>query len=164
MIFNSGMDLHQLDVTNGRTDLLLDTGLTNNLALSPDGTRIAYTQFDGQQPLVLVREVADGRETTIPLTKSDPIETQVGNIIWSADGSQLLVTAAYEPCRANWTHSIFRVDLAGGTAVTLLVEKDARQFVMQDWSDPAQTELRLADKEGLFWRLDAKSGALTQEK
>ncbi|MBE2222174.1 MAG: hypothetical protein IAF02_11565, partial [Anaerolineae bacterium] len=93
----------------------------------------------------------------------DSVAAQAGNIVWSPDGSFFLLTVADDPCSANWTHSIFRVDLAN-TAVTPLVEEDPRQFTILEWPNPEQAEVRLQDKDGNIWRLDVNSGELAQEK
>ena len=164
MIFNNGMDLHQLDVTNGRTDLLLDTGLTNNLALSPDGTQVAYTQFNEQDVVVFLRDVATGKEQSVAVTTGTG-DAQSGNILWSPDGSFFLLVVAHNPCSADRTHSIVRVDVMrnGLTAVTFIEQND-RQFAILDWPDPAQAQVRLKDKDGNTWLLAADSGQLTPEE
>ncbi len=164
MIFNSGMDLHRLDVTNGRTDLLLDTGLTNNLALSPDESQIAYTQFNGQDVVVVLRDAATGKEQSVAVATA-AADAQSGNIFWSPDGSFFLLAVAHNPCSANWTHSIVRVTVArGGLTAVTLIEKDARQFTILEWLGAAQGEVRLQAKDGSAWLLDVNSGELTQEE
>ena len=164
MVFNNGMDLHWLDVTNGRTNLLLDTGLTNNLALSPDGMRVAYTQFNGQDVVFFLRDAGTDKEQSVAVTTGAG-DAQSGNILWSPDGSFFLLAVAHNPCSADWTHSIVRVDVAGsGLTAVPLIEEDFRQFTMLDWSDTAQDTVHLKDKDGNTWLLDVNSGELIQEK
>ncbi len=164
MIFNSGMDLHRLDVANGRTDLLLDTGLTNNLALSPDESQIAYTQFNGQDVVVVLRDAATGKEQSVAVTTA-AADAQSGNILWSPDGSFFLLAVAHNPCSADWTHSIVRVDVTrGGLTAVTLIEEDERQFTILEWLDAAQGAARLKDKDGSVWLLDVNSGELAQEE
>lgn len=163
MIFNNGMDLHRLDVTNGRTDLLLDTGLTNNLALSPDGSQVAYTQFNGQDVVVFLRDAAAANEQSVAVTTGDEA-AQSGNILWSPDGAFFLLTVAHNPCRPDWTHSIVRVNVTGdGLTAVSLIEEDERRFTITEWADAQAETVRLQDKDDNSWLLDINSGRTTAE-
>ncbi|MBE2224884.1 MAG: PD40 domain-containing protein, partial [Anaerolineae bacterium] len=77
-IFNNGMDLYRLDVTDGSVDTLLDTGLTWNLALSPDETQIAYTEFNGQEVVAVLHDTDSAKEQRVVVM--DSVAAQAGNI------------------------------------------------------------------------------------
>ena len=160
-VFLNATDLYRFDVQTGDNIELLPSGLTGNLALSPDETSLAYTSFNGQSIVVTVRDIATGNEQSVVVADTGP-DGQSGNIVWSPDGAQLLLTVAHDPCSPNSTHSIIRLNVAGVTAVTL-IEKDARQFTIMEWPDPEEATARLKDKEGQTWLLDLDSGDLIAE-
>ena len=164
ILFLNATDLYRFDVESGGAVEILPSGLTWNLALAPDESQLAYTSFNGQGVVVTVRDVASYKEQGVVVAESAS-NIQSGNIVWSPDGATFLLTVADDACGPNWTHSIVRVDVGdeGLTAVTL-IEKDARQFTILDWSDSGQTEVRLLDKDGNTWWLAANSGKVTQEK
>jgi hypothetical protein len=157
-LFNNANDLYRLDITDGSTSIVLDSGLTSNLALSPDETMVAYTQFNGQGIVAFTHNVAGGNDSSVAVAEGSDV--QAGNIVWSPDSTQFLLTVAHAPCNADWTHSIVRVNAANLTAVTL-IEEDARQFTTLEWTD--ETTVWLQDKDGNAWLLDVASGDLTAE-
>jgi Tol biopolymer transport system component len=160
-VFLNATDLYRFDVRTGDNVELLSSGLTWDLALSPDETSLAYTSFNGQSIVVAVRDIATGNEQSVAVADTGP-DAQSGNIVWSPDGTQLLLTVAHDPCGSNWTHSIIRLNVAAVTAVTL-IEKDARQFTIMEWPNAEGTTARLTDKAGQIWLLDLDSGDLTAE-
>ena len=89
----------------------------------------------------------------------DSVALQGGAIVWSADGNQLALTVAHDPCSQNWTHSIIQVDIVTLTAVSLL-DKDDHRFITLAW--PAPDQLLLQDMaEQSTWQLDLTSGELS---
>jgi hypothetical protein len=160
-LFLNATDLHRFDVRTGDNVELLPSGLIGDLALSPDETSLAYTSFNGQSIVVAVRDIATGNEQSVVVADTGP-GGQSGNIVWSPDGTQLLLTVAHDACGPNWAHSIIRLNAAAVTAVTL-IEKDARQFTIMEWPNAEEATARLTDKAGQTWLLDVDSGDLTAE-
>lgn len=98
----NGIAWHAFDVASKKTKKLGMRSGTNNLAVSPDGARVAYdTSYFGDTPLgaaiskevpvVYVYDLASGKETLLR-------ENALGPLWISA--SQLLVTNAKEPGRS----------------------------------------------------------------
>ena len=157
-IFPKATGLYRFDTETATTADLLPSGFTRNLALSPDESQIAYTQFEGQSIMAVVRNIENSDERSVVVV-DNLTSAQAGSLVWSPDGSYFLFTIAHEPCSPNWTHSIVRVDITevGLTAVTL-IEKDNRQFTTLNWLDSQQTAVQLQDKEGRQWQMDTTSG------
>ena len=159
-MFVNGTDLYRLSLADGTIETVLDTGLTWNIGLSPDETKLAYTSFNGQAIVLELLDLANGSQGSVAVVE-DSANLQAGAIVWSPDGSQLALTVAHDPCGGNWTHSIIQVEVGVLTAVPLL-EKDARQFTTAEWLD-AQT-IRLVDGENNRWLFTLDSGELKPEE
>ena len=156
-LFVNGSDLWRLDLTDG-TYVQLVSYVGTSLALSPDGQTLAYTSTGSGGPRqVILRNVATGAERTIDLDYDLP--ATAGNLVWSPDGAQLLATVAYNPCLPpDWTHSVFLVDVAGETAVSL-IDHDERRLITQAWPEP--NSARLVGTDGARWLLNVETGELT---
>ena len=84
-------EVYQIDVTDGAvTALTKRYGPDNNPALSPDGTKIAYTGFDdrhqGYQITHLYVMNADGSDAKLI---SKGFDRDIRNVIWSSNGKGL---------------------------------------------------------------------------
>jgi dipeptidyl aminopeptidase/acylaminoacyl peptidase len=154
-------DLQQVNLENGATDdLLPDSALA--LALSPDDSQLAYFGRG-----LILRDLATGEERE---TKIDPgKDFNVGNILWSPDGSALALTLAINPCtgpygvsKTVWAEStsILWVDVKTFQQ-KILVKEDPRLFVTVEWNEPEK--LVITDgEENSIWHLDIKNGEITR--
>lgn len=155
-LFPSGGDLYRFDVEAGGGVELLPSGLAASFALSPDETTIAYTVQKGSEIMLTLRDVASYAEQSVAVATGSG---QSGSIVWTADGTQLLLTVAFEPCQPTQANSIVAVDVAAVTAVTL-IDKDPRQFTIVEFTEPNRATLK--DKDGQSWLLDLDNGDLTE--
>jgi len=154
-LFVNGSDLHRVDLTDGRVTEILPGGAWW-LSLSPDETMLAYSRWSGERLELILRELARGEER---LTQLDAEYSQAGGIVWSPDGTALMLTLASSPCDPiNWMQSVVRVDL-GTILPTTLIRDDRRLFVTAEWSEAGQVLLR--DKDGNSWWMDAVTGQVT---
>lgn len=154
-VFVNGSDLWRLGLTDGGlTELMPFASLS--LALSPDETRLAFASYGagGPQQLV-VHDLTSGVEQFVDIVYQPNV--QLGNLVWSADGTQVLLTVAHDPCLSSWRHSTVLVDLTTSSARTLVAE-DARQLVVEEW--PAGGPALLWDKDGSAWKLDPVTGEI----
>lgn len=158
-VFVNGTDLYRLNLADGTVETVLDTGLTWNIGLSPDETKLAYTYANDQGMVLELLDLLNGTKASVMVVE-DSVWLQGGAIVWSPDGSQLALSVAHDPCSGNWTHSIIQVDVAAMTAVSLL-EKDDRRFVTTAWLEP-QT-LRLVDGQNSGWLFHLASAELEPE-
>jgi len=156
-LFANGSDLWRLDLTDG-TYVQLVSYVGTSIALSPDEQTLAYASVGPGGPTqVVLRSVANGAERHIDLDYDLP--AAAGNLVWSPDGTRLLATVAYNPCLPpDWTHSIFLVDVAAETAVSL-IDHDDRRLTTVDWTETAVA--RLVATDGTTWLLDVTTGDLT---
>lgn len=157
-IFNNGSDLYRLDLSNGMTEELLAEGSTFNLSLSPDESKLAYIS---RQLAFVVIDLASGSEQSVSLV-NNTLPSQADKILWSSDGETAVVTIVHNPCSADESSTIMRLNVPDITA-TALVENDERAFRIDSWVNTEENEIRLVDKAGAFWRLNIESGALTME-
>ncbi|MEJ2266500.1 MAG: hypothetical protein P8X95_23895 [Anaerolineales bacterium] len=154
-LFVNGTDLRKVDLGSGEvTQLAPPVGL--NLSLSPDENTLAYIGY-GDRGLVL-RDLETGQERQADIYQSGG--EAAGDILWSPDGSALVLTLAHQPCTTNWaaSTSILRVDLET-LEVTPLIEQDKRLFTTMEWSQPDQVILK--DKDGNLWTMDPGTGAVS---
>lgn len=159
-VFVNGTDLYRLNLADGTVETVLDTGLTWNIGLSPDETKLAYTYANGQGMVLELLDLFHDTQASVTVIE-DTAWLQGGAIVWSPDGTQLALTVAHDPCGSNWTHSIIQVDVAAMTAVPLL-QNDARHFATAEWLN--QQTIRLVDSENNRWVLNVDSGELTSEE
>lgn len=156
-VFVNGSDLHKVNLSDGSVRALVPSvGLW--LSLSPDETMLAYIGY-GDRGLV-IRDLATGAERE---TKLDPGQRyQAGNIIWSPDGTALMLTLALQPCSTDWADStsIVRVETTS-LEQTTLIREDKRRFITVEWSTADKVLLR--DGEGDYWLMDATTGQVTKK-
>jgi ABC-type transport system involved in multi-copper enzyme maturation permease subunit len=154
-VFVNGSDLHKVDLSNGDvTEVVPSSGLW--LSLSPDETMLAYIGY-GDRGLVL-RDLATGAEREAKLAPGP--DYAAGHVIWSPDGTELVLTLAIRPCSANWAESVsvVRVDVATLQQTTLL-EQDRRLFTTLEW--PTLDRVLLKDDNGALWSMDPRTGQVT---
>lgn len=153
--------LYRLSLADGDVVELLPGGRTLYFSLSPDESKIAYTTYNGQQEVFVLRNVTNGDEKSVV-----PIETakraQTAGVVWSADGREIVLVFAFDACALSKTSSIVHINRDTVSAKTL-IEEDDRFFLIHDWPNPDQPKLRLVDKDGKLWQLNIDSGALVQE-
>ncbi len=156
-VFVNGADLHRVDLSNGGVrELVPSVGLW--LSLSRDETMLAYVGY-GDRGLV-IRDLVTGAERE---TKLDPGQSyQAGNIIWSPDGTALILTLALQPCSTDWADStsIIRVETTT-LEQTTLIREDKRLFITVEWSVVDKVLLR--DRGDDYWLMDATTGQVTKK-
>jgi hypothetical protein len=157
--FGNGWGLSKVDLTDGgMTEVIPSVG--NWMALSTKEEWLAYTPRSAHA--VVIRDLATGQESTFALeTGKDDPTISTGHILWSTDGSSLILTVALDRCQAldKMRHSIVRLDLSTG-AETVLVDRDERWLVTQSWPNP--DEVILLDAQEHHWRMDANTGEVTR--
>lgn len=156
-VFVNGSDLHRVDLNDGSVmEIVPSVGLW--LSLAPDETKLAYLGY-GDRGLVR-RDLATGTERE---TKLDPgKDYQAGHIIWSPDGTTIMLVLAIRPCSTDWADStsIMRVDVATLERV-MLIEEDKRLLVPVEWA--TTDKVLLKDKGGDYWLMDATTGQVTKK-
>lgn len=150
-------DLQQVDLDTGRVENLLDDSALT-LALSPDDSQVAYF---GRE--FVVRDLATGEERGTRLEPGK--EFNAGNIVWSPDGSVLVLTLAIHPCtgpygvsKTVWAESTSLVWVDANTLQQrVLIEEDPRLFIPVEWDKPEQIVITDGEENSL-WYLDVKTG------
>jgi Tol biopolymer transport system component len=157
-LFVNGTDLRKVDLGSGEvTQLVPPVGL--NISLSPDEDTLAYIGYRDRG--LVLRDLETGQERQVDVYQSG--DEAAGDILWSPDGSALVLTLAHQPCTTNWatSTSILRVD-AETLEVTPLIEQDQRLFTTTEWSQPDQVILK-DDNENL-WTMDPGTGEAIPQK
>lgn len=156
-VFVNGSDLHRVDLSNGDVRELVPS-VGSWLSLSPDETMLAYIRY-GDRRLV-IRDLATGAERE---TKLDPGRSyEAGHIIWSPDGTALMLTLALQPCSTDGADAISIVRVKTTTLEpTTLIREDQRLFITVEWLTADQVLLR--DREGNDWLMDASTGQVTKK-
>lgn len=146
----------QLNVNTGQvTDFLLPLGRGH--AISPDESTIAYASPDASLHLSLY-DIQSGQEEKVPLPiDPNPKAAQAGNIIWTPDGSAVILSIATgDACnsaRPNFylmrveINSLDTIDLVGNSTDLLrpLRFEPPNHLLVRDWN-------------GYTWWIDATSG------
>jgi ABC-type transport system involved in multi-copper enzyme maturation permease subunit len=154
-VFVNGSDLHRVDLSDGRvTEVVPSSGLW--LSLSPDEMTLAYIGY-GDRGLVL-RDLATGAERETKLNPGQ--DYAAGHIIWSPDGTALVLTLAIRPCSTDWAESVsvMRVEVAT-LEQTTLIHEDRRLFTTVEW--PILDKVLLSDDGGNLWWMDSRTGQVT---
>jgi len=155
-LFVNGSDLQRVDLTDGSvTEIVPHVGFW--LSLSPDETTLAYIGY-GDRGLVL-RDLATGQERATQVN-AEAEDSQMGHIVWSPDGTALMLTVAINPCspaeqRAN---SIVRVEVETSSQ-TRLICQDSRLFTTAAWPTPERALLK--DKDGNDWWMNTATDDVT---
>lgn len=138
-----GERLTWIDMDGTRTHLSLEvaSGQVEAPRISPDGTRVAYT--DDPTKAVSVYNLSTGFRTSV--TEVDP--TAAFMPVWSLDGSSLYVTSSTPPMTswrvsADGAGSPERLGPALGPFVD--VSPDESRIVIEDWSGSGQPNLYVA--------------------
>jgi len=154
--FVNGSDLHRVDLSDGSvTEVVPGVGFW--LALAPDESKLAYAGYGGRG--LVVRELATGEEREVTLD-SDVEGAKLGHIVWSPDGTELMLTAGFNLCGPpeKRTYSILRVNMSEGSHSTL-IDQDSRLFITQAWHAPGY--ILLTDKDEHRWEMDVGTGEVT---
>jgi Tol biopolymer transport system component len=98
-----------IDADTGTTTEVFapESGYTDNLTWSPDGTQLAYDD------LIEVYRVSIPNGTPVPLTASGP--GYYSNPSWSPDGTQILVESNHASQQSN-NRDIYAIDAVNGVA------------------------------------------------
>lgn len=149
--------IQRVDVSDGSVeDIVPPVGLW--LSLSPDETTLAYVGY-ADRDLVL-RDLSTGRERQAQIKAArDVAEFHLGHLVWSPDGSTLMLTVAFDACGPpeGRTHAIVRVD-AQTLSQSIVLPEDDRLFTTQTWSKADRVTLH--DRDGNAWDLDPWTGDL----
>jgi hypothetical protein len=155
--FVNGSDFHRVDLSDGSvTEVVPGVGFW--LSLSPDESKLAYVGYRNRG--LVVRDLATGEEQEVALD-SDVEDAQLGHVVWSPDGTRLVLTAGFDLCgpQEARTHSITGVDLSKGTHTTL-IERDIRLFITQAWHTPDY--VLLTDNLDRGWEMNVNTGEVKQ--
>jgi ABC-2 type transport system permease protein len=154
-VFVNGSDLHRIDLGDGRvTEVVPPSGLW--LSLSPDETTLAYIGYGGRG--LVLRDLATSAERETKLNPGQ--DYAAGHIIWSPDGTALVLTLAIRPCSTDWAESVsvMRVEVAT-LEQTMLIHQDRRLFTPVEW--PILARVLLSDDGGNLWWMDSRTGQVT---
>lgn len=157
--FGNGWGLSKVDLADGSVAGVI-ASVGNWMALSPQEEQLAYVPRSAHA--VAIRDLTTGQESTFALeTGKDDPTASIGHILWSLDGSALLLAVALDRCQAldKMRHSIVHLDLSTGTE-TVLIDRDGRLLVTQSWPDPG--EVILLDAQERHWRMDTNTGGVAR--
>ena len=153
----AGLRLYRFDVGSGATALIsLPEGIEH--AISPDETKLAYVKA-GEPPELVIRDVAGGAEQTFPVPRPPSLPPQgkliAGEIVWSPDGSQLVLSAVtYVEC-GTMSPAILKFDLATHS-FSELVALDSGGIYPTRW--PVEERILITAWGGSSWWIDAATG------
>lgn len=157
-LFTNGSDLQRLDLSDGTvTEIMPSVGLV--LSLSPDEQTLAYVGY--QHRGMVLRELATGKERNVNM--DDGVRGSTGSLVWSPDGTALMLTVAFPKCAPEdqRMHSIVRVDVETLSATTV-IDQDPRLLTTAEW--PEENRVVLIDETGDRWGMDPMTGQMAREE
>jgi len=157
-LFTNGSDLQRLDLSDGTvTEIVPSVGLV--LSLSPDEQTLAYVGYRDRG--LVLRDLATAKERSVNM--DDTVQGSIGSLVWSPDGTALMLTVAFPKCAPedHRMHSIVRVDVATLSAAPL-ISQDARLFTTTEWPDAGRVVV--TDRNGDQWWIDPVTGQVAGEE
>jgi Tol biopolymer transport system component len=157
-----------LDLATGNRERFVEDALEPSI--SPDGSRLAYLQYDAQtgSEIIMIADLATGE--TQPLLPETRIMSNVANIAWTQDGTRLAF-AASDPIAlqtgaggARSTTAVVHPSLRDVWTVNLdgselhRITEIADASLSLAWSADNRHIYAIGDTG--FWRVDATDGAL----
>ena len=112
-------ELHRVPLAGGRAErVTANGGESGDLAVSPDGSKLAWEAQSGNRPALRVRDLARGTERLLPVPGplTGPEAITRGHWAWSPDGRQIAVAVLHgidrgytelktvEVARGRWRH------------------------------------------------------------
>ena len=176
-VFPGGFDVWKLDLSSGATQSLLFTntqmGYTDNtysLAISPDGSRLAYV-FQWGTPLMLgILNLGTGKKTEVKIADtnlSTPTLGSAGELVWSQDGQKLayklIILKGTNSCA--YDYSIELMTFPGMSTRTILPPTHLGYCKRADLEYTVrQVDARgiLLELQGNPWRYDLTTNKLEQ--
>lgn len=157
-LFTNGSDLQRLDLSDGTvTEVVSSVGLV--LSLSPDEQTLAYVGYRDRG--LILRDLATGEERSVNM--DDRVQGSTGSLVWSPDGTALMLTVAFPKCAPedHRMHSIVRADVATLSATTLIAQ-DVRLLTTTEW--PEADRVVLTDKTADRWWMHPATGQMAREE
>jgi WD40-like Beta Propeller Repeat len=107
--------IYRVPYAGGAATKVADITEPTQLAVSPDGSRLAWEATSGNRPALAVRDLAGGRERLLPVPGplSGPRTISRGSWTWSPDGRQLAVLVVHGI--SSGYEELMTVDVATGT-------------------------------------------------
>ena len=107
--------IYRVPYAGGAATKVTDTAESTELAVSPDGSKLAWEVRSGHRPALRVRDLDGGSERVLPVPGplSGPRITSRGNWTWSPDGRQLAVQVLHGI--SSGYQELMTVDVATGT-------------------------------------------------
>jgi hypothetical protein len=107
--------IYRVPYAGGAATKVTDTAESTELAVSPDGSKLAWEVHAGRRPALRVRDLDGGSERVLPVPGplSGPRITSRGNWTWSPDGRQLAVQVLHGI--SSGYQELMTVDVATGT-------------------------------------------------
>jgi hypothetical protein len=107
--------IYRVPDAGGAATKVADLAEPAQLAVSPDGSRLAWEATSGNRPALAVRDLAGGGERLLPVPGplSGPRIVSRGNWTWSPDGRQLAVQVVHGI--SSGYEELMTVDVATGT-------------------------------------------------
>ncbi len=154
-LFDTWSNLQRLDLRTGLVDQVGPTDLSGVFSLAPNARTLAVVQLDRVRIMDLGLQTLTDASFTF-----EGLRRAAGGIVWSRNGAGFLFTTFDDG--VNWqdaTSTIWRVDLEGPTLAWVL-QDTGRGFTAVSWRDETLAALR--DKDGVRWRLNLETGAVTR--
>jgi hypothetical protein len=107
--------IYRVPYAGGAATRVTSTGEPADLAVSPDGSKLAWEVMSGNRPALRVRDLARGSERVLPLPgpRSGPRSISRGSWTWSPDSRQLAVLVVHGI--SSGYVELMAVDAATGT-------------------------------------------------
>lgn len=160
-IFGFDCGLYRVNLEDGTMSNLAGSGCGAARA-APSGATFAILR----NKLVEVW-ASDGSDSrSYPFMEASQLDRtsdwQAGGLVWSVDGTRLLMTIIHDTCsQGGASSSILALDLESAE-VTVLVERSENEYLTIDW--PEADKILLQDSSGLRFWLDPETRTINPQR
>jgi hypothetical protein len=147
--------LYRVNLEDGKKVLIFDQ-FASEMALSPDGTKLAYVDYGDTGVRVL--DIETGTEIELEHFYPELLSDQIG-LVWSPDGNKIAYAIMHYVCEPDSPTSIVIIDV-NRASQEIKIQDDERGMHPIEWV--GESTILLGNVTGQYWHFNPKTGEMTE--